>query len=79
MTAPAVADYLDASPEWVREVLAAGVIPGAFKINGRWRVPQDAVDAWIDAGQPEPAEPSDVVPYRPYPRVMRDTTGAGVP
>lgn len=76
LTAAALADYIGASPDWARTLLADGTIPGGRKVRGRWRVEQADVDAWLDAGRPVREEDPDAVPYVPFPRAMTRTVTA---
>jgi hypothetical protein len=72
MRVPDVAAYIGESVAWTRTALASGAIPGGRKVRNRWMVLQDDVDAWLDAGRPERAEPEGEE-YAPPPRVMSRT------
>lgn len=51
LTPEAVAEQLQLHPYTVRKMLREGQFPGAFQIGRRWRIPEPALKAWIDARQ----------------------------
>lgn len=53
LTPEQVAAATQLSTQTIREKCATGEL-GATKLCGRWRIPEDALSAWIAKGEPEP-------------------------
>ena len=43
-----VAEYLDVSPETIRNLCRAGKIPGARQVGRQWRIPRDYLQSQPD-------------------------------
>lgn len=51
LTVREVAAYLGVAPVTVYRAASNGVIPGAFRINGRWRFRMEQIDRWTRSDQ----------------------------
>ena len=71
MDVAAVAAIQQVAPATVRLRLRRGEYPGAYQIGTLWRIPPEALDAYIAAHQPRVHRPGTIEPRRTTPRRRR--------
>jgi hypothetical protein len=54
LTPEQAAERTQLCPATIRRLCVRGEIPGATKLAGRWRIPEDGYAQWIVSGAPEP-------------------------
>jgi excisionase family DNA binding protein len=70
LTPEQIAERTQLCAATIRRLCARGEIPGATKLVGQWRIPEDGYMQWVSSGQPEPGV------MRPKPRRRMSTPAA---